>query len=62
MNSPSSPQPQDDQPQREPNTPFPQPGDTAPDVALYDGSGRLERLSAFWLRKPTVLLFVRHFG
>ena len=57
MNSSSSPQSQGELGAR-----FPQPGDAAPDVALHDGSGRLERLSAFWLRKPTVLLFVRHFG
>lgn len=37
-------------------------GDAAPNVTLRDEDGHEARLSAFWQRQPTVLVFVRHFG
>lgn len=40
----------------------PQPGEVAPDVTLTDDTGATVQLSEFWSRRPTVLLFVRHFG
>lgn len=40
----------------------PQIGDSAPDLALVDTSGRARRLSEFWRERPALLLFMRHFG
>lgn len=37
-------------------------GHTAPDTALTDSAGRARRLSDFWRDRPTILLFLRHFG
>jgi peroxiredoxin len=37
-------------------------GHAAPDTALTDGTGRARRLSDFWRERPTILLFLRHFG
>jgi peroxiredoxin len=36
--------------------------DRAPDPELDDPSGRRVRLSSFWTARPTVILFLRHFG
>jgi peroxiredoxin len=38
------------------------PGDYAPDAVLEDAAGRQVRLSDFWRTRPTVLVFLRHFG
>jgi peroxiredoxin len=37
-------------------------GDAAPDVAVFDVSGRNVALSEMWRRGPVVLTFLRHFG
>jgi peroxiredoxin len=37
-------------------------GDPAPDVAVFDASGRHVALSETWRRGPVVLTFLRHFG
>lgn len=34
----------------------------AADVTLRDGTGAPVRLSALWRERPTVFLFLRHFG
>lgn len=36
--------------------------DVAPDLSFVDGAGETRRLSEFWNRAPTVLIFLRHFG
>lgn len=37
-------------------------GDAAPDVTIRDADGNDVRLSAYWTRQPTALVFIRHFG
>jgi len=37
-------------------------GQAAPDVAFASRDGGVVRLSDFWREKPTILLFLRHFG
>lgn len=39
-----------------------QAGDVAPDIELEDTSGGTVYLSSFWHKKPTVVIFLRHFG
>lgn len=39
-----------------------QAGDSAPDLQLFDGEGRIRSLSEFWATGPLVLQFMRHFG
>jgi len=36
--------------------------DVAPDALFHDTAGRPVRLSDFWRARPTVFLFLRHFG
>jgi len=38
------------------------PGDAAPDAVFADAAGRPRHLSDFWRARPTVFLFLRHFG
>lgn len=38
------------------------PGDAAPDAEFTDAEGRPAHLSDFWRARPTVFLFLRHFG
>jgi peroxiredoxin len=40
----------------------PQVGDSAPDFALLDQTGRAVRLSDLWSDRPALLFFWRHFG
>lgn len=40
----------------------PQIGDKAPDVELKDVEGKTVRLSSFWSRLNTLLIFLRHYG
>mgnify|MGYP001823042651 CR=1 FL=1 len=40
----------------------PQDGDSAPDLALPDSTGRDRRLSEFWADGPVHLVVMRHFG
>lgn len=37
-------------------------GSPAPDAACSDTGGGVVRLSDFWRDRPTVFLFLRHFG
>jgi len=37
-------------------------GDPAPDLELLDSEERTVRLSSYWRRQPTVVVFLRHFG
>jgi peroxiredoxin len=37
-------------------------GEPAPDVTLLDESGKKVTLVSFWQEKPTLLVFLRHFG
>ena len=37
-------------------------GAPAPDAAFTGAGGAAVRLSDFWRDKPTILLFLRHFG
>lgn len=37
-------------------------GDAAPDGILRDEDGGDAQLSTYWQQRPTVLVFVRHFG
>ena len=37
-------------------------GDQAPDAPFLGGAGELVRLSDFWRERPTIFLFLRHFG
>ncbi len=37
-------------------------GDRAPDATIRDVDGNPAQLSAWWRERPTVLVFVRHFG
>ena len=37
-------------------------GEPAPDAAFLAADGRVVRLSDYWRARPTVLLFLRHFG
>jgi len=37
-------------------------GQPAPDAEFRDGTGALIRLSDFWRRRPTLFIFLRHFG
>ncbi len=38
------------------------PGESAPDVTLQDEEGNEVALSTSWHQRPTVLVFIRHFG
>jgi hypothetical protein len=40
----------------------PTPGTLAPDATFRDAAGRPVHLSDFWRARPTVFLFLRHFG
>ncbi|HUI28045.1 MAG TPA: hypothetical protein VL403_18335 [Candidatus Kryptonia bacterium] len=40
----------------------PQVGQPAPDAAVFDRPGHAIRLSDFWRARPTVFIFLRHFG
>jgi peroxiredoxin len=42
--------------------PIPRIGDRAPDAALTDTNGFAVNLSYFWRERPTVVVFLRHFG
>jgi len=37
-------------------------GQPAPDAAFVSSDGGVVRLSDLWREKPTILLFLRHFG
>ena len=37
-------------------------GDTAPDLELLGPDEEPVRLSSWWERQPTVVVFLRHFG
>lgn len=37
-------------------------GQPAPDVTLRDEDGNETTLSAYWRQRPTVIVFIRHFG
>lgn len=37
-------------------------GDAAPDISVFDASGRSVSLAEAWSRGPVVLTFLRHFG
>jgi hypothetical protein len=37
-------------------------GEAAPDAAFRAAGGRVVRLSDYWHVRPTILLFLRHFG
>jgi peroxiredoxin len=37
-------------------------GSPAPDATFGAAAGGVVRLSDFWRAKPTILLFLRHFG
>jgi hypothetical protein len=37
-------------------------GEPAPDAAFASHDGGVVRLSELWREKPTILLFLRHFG
>ena len=37
-------------------------GTPAPDAAFLDAHGQTVHLSDFWRVRPTVLVFLRHFG
>lgn len=37
-------------------------GDKAPDLRLHNASGEEVALSSLWRERPTVLVFLRHFG
>lgn len=37
-------------------------GQPAPDAILRDEDGKETALSAYWRQRPTVIVFVRHFG
>jgi hypothetical protein len=37
-------------------------GERAPDAHFLDAAGNLVRLSDHWSLRPTVFLFLRHFG
>jgi hypothetical protein len=37
-------------------------GQPAPDAAFVSRDGGVVRLSDLWREKPTILLFLRHFG
>lgn len=39
-----------------------QSGDAAPDIILPDQDGRERALADFWRERPTLLVFLRHFG
>jgi hypothetical protein len=39
-----------------------EPGQLASDVRFVDTTGRIVHLSDFWRVRPTVFLFLRHFG
>jgi hypothetical protein len=39
-----------------------QPGDTAPQVVVLDGTGEPLHLAHLWPNGPTLLTFLRHFG
>ncbi len=40
----------------------PQVGQPAPDVTLHDENGQEVTLSAYWRERPTVFVWIRHFG
>lgn len=40
----------------------PEVGSQAPDAVLTDTDGNSVTLSSYWKVKPTVILFLRHFG
>lgn len=37
-------------------------GEPAPDAAFAGAAGGVVRLSDFWRARPTIFLFLRHFG
>ena len=37
-------------------------GETAPDAVFGRADGGVVHLSDFWRERPTILLFLRHFG
>jgi hypothetical protein len=37
-------------------------GTPAPDAVFAQDGGRIVRLSDFWRVRPTILVFLRHFG
>ena len=37
-------------------------GEPAPDASFASRDGGVHRLSDFWRARPTILLFLRHFG
>jgi len=37
-------------------------GAPAPDLEFLDSEERTVRLSSYWRRQPTVVVFLRHFG
>jgi peroxiredoxin len=42
--------------------PFFKASQPAPDLTLLNEAGQKINLSAFWQEKPTLLVFLRHFG
>lgn len=44
------------------SNPFFKAGEAAPEATLVDESGKAITLASFWKEKPTLVVFLRHFG
>lgn len=38
------------------------PGEVIPEITLIDETGKAASLRAFWKERPTLFVFLRHFG